>query len=140
MPSPARDLSPRLLWVLWALALAAGLWFRIEGLSSSPLFGDEYHSARLASLPFAEILRTYDSFGTHIPLPLLQRLCTQLLGPSLLALRLPTLVSGVLALLLIYPNINNLYHHQYIQLKLVHQYQLYLYLLNHKFLLLSMIY
>ena len=108
MPSPARDPSPRSRRALYLLALALGLYFRLEGLTSTPLFGDEYHSARLASLPFAELLHTYDSFGTHVPLPLLQRLCAQLLGPTLLALRLPALASGLLALLLIYPTARTL--------------------------------
>ena len=65
------------------LAVALGTWWRVEGLFATPLYGDEYHGARIASLGFGEILRTFDTVGTHVPLPTMQRACAALLGHSI---------------------------------------------------------
>ena len=50
-----------------------------------------------------EILQTFDEFGSHVPLPLVQGLAFELLGPSPLAARLVALVPGCAALLCLYP-------------------------------------
>jgi hypothetical protein len=86
-----------------AAALAGGAWLRLRGVAAMPLYGDEKHSLDLVGLPARELFRTYDLFGTHVPLPLLQRLCGLLSEPGVLALRLPALVFGLLGLALVYP-------------------------------------
>lgn len=103
MNSQQQELGAGAAAAIWIAAVLVGAWWRIEGVTSSLLYGDEYHASRVAHLEFGEILRTFDAVGTHVPLPLLQRLSELVLGQGLLASRLPALVCGVLALVLIYP-------------------------------------
>jgi len=81
-----------------ALAVGLGAWLRLRGVATAPFFGDEYHSLPTAELPPAEILGTFDEYGSHVPLPLLQHAAFELLGPSPLAARLPALVPGLATL------------------------------------------
>ena len=98
-----RELESHVVGTVWFIAIALGLWWRIAGIDVTPLYGDEFHGARVAVLPYAEILRTFEVHGTHVPLPLLQRACVEAFGPGLWSLRLPALVFGVLSLVLLYP-------------------------------------
>lgn len=92
-------------WLLGIVlaAVALGLWWRVRALGIMPLYGDEYHGARVTSYPWRQILVTYDLYGTHVPLPLLQRLCSWLSNPGVLAFRMPAVVAGVLTLVCFYP-------------------------------------
>jgi len=94
---------PSLPAVLALCAIAVGTWVRLDGALACPLFGDEFHAGRTAAEDLATVLTTFDELGSHVALPLLQWCCAQLLGRSMLAFRLPALVPGVLALLLVYP-------------------------------------
>ena len=89
--------------VLVVAAVAYGVWVRVRGLGLMPLYGDEYHGARVTSLTWREILVTYDSYGTHVPLPLLQRLASWLTEPGVMAFRMPAVLAGLATLLLFYP-------------------------------------
>jgi hypothetical protein len=91
------------LYLTLAAAIGWGAWLRVRGIGAMPLYGDEEHSASLVGLPARELFRTYDVYGSHVPLPLLQRLCAWLTEPGILAFRLPVVAFGVLALLLAYP-------------------------------------
>jgi len=96
-----RDRFPRALLLLGAIA--AGGWLRIRGLADMPFYGDEYHGIRAANRAIGEILTRFDSYGTHVVLPLLQHVLANTLGPTLVSFRLPALVPGLLCLLLCYP-------------------------------------
>ncbi|MFT7465310.1 MAG: hypothetical protein ACI9EF_003675 [Pseudohongiellaceae bacterium] len=91
---------PRWAWLALVIIVCLGVQARADHLDALPLFGDEFHSLDLVSRPFSEIAETFDQRGTHIALPMLQRLSQQALGPGVFALRLPTLLAGVLSLLL----------------------------------------
>jgi hypothetical protein len=94
------------------LALVLGTWLRVRGLADLPLHGDEYHTllrgpehVDLARASYAQILGEFDTVGSHVPLPLLQRLSLDLYGPGVFALRLVALLPGLLLLLLAYPGL-----------------------------------
>jgi hypothetical protein len=84
--------------VLLAVALAAGVWLRIDGVRATPLFGDEHHSLFTKDRSYREILSSFDDRGSHLALPLLQRLAEDALGPGLASYRLPAVLPGILAL------------------------------------------
>ncbi len=86
-----------------ALALALGAWLRLRGLADLPLHGDEYHTLFAADLGYGEILTTFDQVGSHVPLPLLQRLSLDLFGVGIVPFRLVAIVPGLLLLLCAYP-------------------------------------
>ncbi len=83
-----------------ALAVSAGLAgaaIRIWGGWASVLWGDEFHvllDRRLSDL--TTVLTTYDDRGTGIGFPLAQYLSLAALGPTLLGLRLPAVLAGIL--------------------------------------------
>jgi hypothetical protein len=89
--------------VLWAAAIVAGIWIRLAGLTALPLYGDEYHTLRTNEESYATILSTFDAVGSHMALPFLQRLAMDIVGPGILAMRLPAVVPGILTLLLMWP-------------------------------------
>ena len=80
----SRDLDRRSAALLVICAVGLGAWLRIRGLAYMPLYGDEYHGIRAARFDFAVVFRNFDSYGTHIMLPLLQRITVLLLEPSIL--------------------------------------------------------
>jgi len=93
--------APR--WIVLGLFLLLGLYLRVQGLSGLPLHGDEHHTLLAADGSFGAILTTYDTVGSHVPLPLLQKLALDVCGPGVLPFRLPALLPGLLTLLLAYP-------------------------------------
>jgi len=90
-------------WSVLALFLALGLWLRVRGLGELPLHGDEYHTLVAADGSLGEIWTTFDTVGSHVPLPLAQKLALDLCGPGVVSFRLVALVPGILTLLLAYP-------------------------------------
>lgn len=93
-------------WIRLALltaALGIGAWLRLRGLDMLPLHGDEHHTLFAADRGYAEILTTFDLVGSHVPLPLLQRLSLDLFGPGIVPFRLVAIVPGLLLLFLAYP-------------------------------------
>lgn len=86
-----------------AAALGVGIWLRVRGLDALPLHGDEHHTLFAADRPYGEILRTFDLVGSHVPLPLLQRLSLDVFGGGIVPFRLVAIVPGLLLLLLAYP-------------------------------------
>jgi len=92
---------PRL--ALWGAGIALGAWLRLQGLDTLPLHGDEHHTLLAADRSLGEILTTFDSVGSHVPLPLLQKLALDLFGPGVLAFRLVAIVPGLLLLVLALP-------------------------------------
>jgi len=104
-------------WTVLALALALGVHLRLRGLSELPLYGDEYHTVfwkpsaesadtervDLASVSYGAILTQFDVVGSHVPLPLLQRLSMDVFGAGIVPFRLVAIVPGLLLLLLAYP-------------------------------------
>ena len=83
---------PWIRWAVLAVFLALGTWLRLRGLSALPLHGDEYHTLTvvedrqrvdLAAARYATILTTFDEVGSHVALPLLQRVSLDVLGASI---------------------------------------------------------
>jgi hypothetical protein len=102
--APAASSGGRILTgLVLVAAVCLGIWWRVDGLASMPLYGDEYHGARIAKREFANIFRTYDLYGTHVPLPLLQHLFAVTFEPGILSFRLPAVIAGILALIVFYP-------------------------------------
>jgi hypothetical protein len=99
MQASLRAVRPALLLA----ALAAGTWLRLRGLGELALFGDEHHTLLLADAPWREILGTFDAFGSHVPLALLERLALDVLGAGLVPFRLVALAPGLATLFLAYP-------------------------------------
>lgn len=86
-----------------AAFVALGLFVRVRGLGDLPLHGDEYHTLLAADGSLEEILTTFDTVGSHVALPLLQKLALDLFGPGVVSFRLAALVPGILTLLCAYP-------------------------------------
>jgi len=84
-------------------ALGFGSWLRLRGLSGLPLHGDEYHTLLAADSSYGSILTTFDRVGSHVALPLLQRLSLDVCGAGIVPFRLVAIVPGLLVLLLAYP-------------------------------------
>jgi len=95
--------APRVRLLLLLAALAAGIHLRLRGLGELPLFGDEHHTLTAVEAGYGTLLTTFDAYGSHVALPLLQRLSLDLFGPGLWSFRLVGLVPGILTLLLAYP-------------------------------------
>ncbi len=103
----------RLELLLLLMALGLGVAQRVEGVTERAFFGDEHHTLLLhrpASPPveleeagYGEILTTFDMTGSHVVLPLLQRVALDVVGPGPGSYRLPALLPGILMLLLCYP-------------------------------------
>jgi len=89
-------------WIIVTLlcALAVGVHLRVERLGEVPLFGDEHHSLVVIDQPVGEIFRSFDRWGTHSALPMLQRISLEIFGPGVVGLRLPVVAAGILSLLL----------------------------------------
>jgi hypothetical protein len=92
------------------LALSLGCWLRLRDLATLPLHGDEYHTLLrgpehldLGEVSYGELFRTFDEVGSHVPLPILQRLSLDLFGSGVTSLRLVAIVPGLALLLLAYP-------------------------------------
>ena len=98
-----RALDRRSAALLLIVALVLGTWWRVRGLADMPFYGDEYHGLRAARFDFAVVFRNFDMYGTHIMLPLLQRVTALLFEPSIITFRLPALIPGLLCLLFCYP-------------------------------------
>jgi len=99
----SRDPRAWLRPTLLLLALLLGTGLRVRGIGAMPIFGDENHTLLSADSSYGSILTTFDTVGSHVPLPLLQRLSLDLFGPGLVVFRLVALVPGLLTLLLAYP-------------------------------------
>ena len=84
-------------------ALGLGTWLRLRGLGELPLHGDEHHTLFAADAGYREILTTFDLVGSHVPLPLLQRVSMDLFGPGVVAFRLVAIVPGLLFLWCAHP-------------------------------------
>lgn len=99
--------------LLLGLALALGVVLRVRGIAQRPFFGDEHHTLlvhpvgsapiELGQASYGEILSTFDMTGSHVVLPLLQRLALDLVGPGPLSYRLPALLPGLLLLCVSFP-------------------------------------
>lgn len=100
MPAEPRSWF-RALFLLGALGL--GAWLRLRGLAQLPLHGDEYHTLLGADQGYGTILTTFDTVGSHVALPLLQRLALDVFGAGVVPFRLVAIVPGLLLLLLAYP-------------------------------------
>ncbi len=96
-------LGPVVTGLLIATAVGLGVWWRLDGLTSMPLYGDEYHGARIAKREFANIFQTFDLYGTHVLLPLIQHLFALVFEPGIVTFRLPAVIAGVFTILVFYP-------------------------------------
>ncbi len=101
--SAPRALESWLRRILLVLGIALGVHLRLDGSARLPLFGDEYHTLLAADAGYGTILTSFDTVGSHVALPLLQRLCLDLFGPGPVSFRLVALVPGILTLLLAQP-------------------------------------
>jgi hypothetical protein len=88
--------------LLLVIALSLGAWLRVGGVGSALLYGDEHHTLDLTLEGYGAILSTFDEYGSHLASPLLQRVALDLFGPAVWSLRLPSLVAGILSLLLFF--------------------------------------
>ena len=89
--------------VLMLAAIVLGAFWRLTGLTEMPLYGDEYHTLRTVEESYGFILSNYDEVGSHMALPFLQRAIGDVIGRGMWAMRLPAVIPGLLALLLLYP-------------------------------------
>jgi len=96
----ARSFSSFVVSALVAL-LALGFALRTRGVTTAFLEGDELHSLPSLDYRYPRVLRTFDWEGSGLALPLLQKLSRDMLGPSLLSLRLPALLPSLLTLVLV---------------------------------------
>ena len=112
MPPMPADLRSWIRLAVLAGALGLGAWLRLQGLADLPLYGDEHHTVflkiegryvDLAEVSYGAILKTFDEVGSHVALPLLQRLSLDVFGAGVVPFRLVAIVPGLLALLLAYP-------------------------------------
>jgi hypothetical protein len=94
---------PWLRWAVLAVALVLGTWLRLRELAALPLHGDEYHTLAAADSAYGAILGTFDDVGSHVALPLLQRLALDVFGDGIVPFRLVAIVPGLLFLFLAYP-------------------------------------
>ena len=93
-------------WVragLLLLGLTLGVLWRVDGVGRAALFGDEYHTLLSVEESYATIVGTFDTVGSHVVLPFLQKLCLDTFGAGVVSFRLPALVPGILTILLFYP-------------------------------------
>jgi hypothetical protein len=89
---------PWLRWAVLAVALVLGTWLRLRELAALPLHGDEYHTLAAADSAYGAILGTFDDVGSHVALPLLQRLALDVFGDGIVPFRLVAIVPGLLFL------------------------------------------
>jgi len=92
----------------WALAILAavlvlGAVLRTAGTSGQVLNGDEPIAVSCVESGYRAVLTTFDGKGSHIGYSLLQRVSLDLYGPGVLGYRLPSIVAGLLTLVLLYP-------------------------------------
>lgn len=98
-----RDIDAWIRALLLVLGLACGVYWRVEGISDAALFGDECHTLLSCEESIATILSTFDGVGSHVVLPLVQKLSLALFGDGIVSFRLIALIPGILALFLFYP-------------------------------------
>jgi 4-amino-4-deoxy-L-arabinose transferase-like glycosyltransferase len=103
--------SSYLVYPFVILAVLIGLYFCFAGRGSVHLFGDEFHSIWNVNKPYNELVKLYDSYGSGIALPLMQRFAIDLFGPSLWAYRFPAILGAITTLLIIYPAASRLVGH-----------------------------
>jgi len=94
--------SPRRSWLPWfALAIAAGIWLRLDQLTSQLLLEDEWHAIyRIVHDAPAAIFLDFGHSDHSIPLTLLYGLEARAFGLSEIAMRWPQLVAGIATLVL----------------------------------------
>jgi hypothetical protein len=102
-PSGAARWIARLPLIVFALACALGAGLRLPPVGAAFLWGDEYHSLAYLGRSLAEVVVSYDPAGSGLALPLLQRALVGLIGPDLWALRGPSVLGGIGALIALYP-------------------------------------
>lgn len=85
------------------LAFLLGAYWRLAHVESALLFGDEFHSLRLAVADYRGVLTVFEPNGSGMALPLLQRVALDTWGPTHWALRAPAWIPSLLTLALIYP-------------------------------------
>lgn len=64
------------------MAFLAGAYWRLIPVESALIFGDEFHSLRLAMSDYRGVLTVFEPNGSGIALPLLQRLALDISGAS----------------------------------------------------------
>jgi hypothetical protein len=94
--------SPRLSWLPWfALAIAAGIWLRLDQLASQLLLEDEWHAVyRVVHDSPSAIFLDFGHSDHSIPLTLLYGLEALAFGLSEIAMRWPQLAAGIATLML----------------------------------------
>ncbi len=97
------NLSPYLVYPFVILVVLVGLYFCFVGRGDVHLFGDEFHSVWNLNKPYNELVKRYDSYGSGIALPLMQRFAVALFGSGLWAYRFPAVLGAIATLLIIYP-------------------------------------
>jgi hypothetical protein len=88
---------------VWLVAVVFGAYLRLAWAGGQPLHGDEHIAIKTIERGYGTILSTFDGRGSHAGFSLLQRLSMDLAGEDVLAYRLPSLVAGVLTLVVLYP-------------------------------------
>jgi hypothetical protein len=96
-------LHPYLVYALVVLAVLVGLYFCLAGRGGVHLFGDEFHSIWNLNKPFSRLIKRYDTVGSGLALPLMQRAAVSVFGPGLWAYRFPALLGAIATLLIVYP-------------------------------------
>ena len=89
-------------WVVFALALAVGLWLRFDQITGQVIADDEWHCIQtFALLDYRFIFSHFGGSDYCIPLTLLAEWVANTWGVSEMTLRAPALAAGVAALVLL---------------------------------------
>lgn len=98
--SPIRSAAPVIL-LLGGVVIVAGLVLRLHGITGQILMDDEWHSLfYVADFSLGELFTHMGSGATCVPLNVFQKLALETVGWSEMVLRMPSIVSGMLCLLL----------------------------------------
>ena len=74
----------------------------MRGFDRAAVFGDEHHTLLPPRSGYGAVLSSFDDYGTHAVLPLLQLLGRDLFWEAFWTLRLPVVVAGCALLMLAY--------------------------------------
>lgn len=100
--SPAPASRRPAFWIAFALALAVGLWLRLDQIANQVIADDEWHSIQTFALhDYRFIFSHFGGSDYCIPLTLLAEWVANTWGASEMTLRAPALAAGLAALVLL---------------------------------------
>jgi hypothetical protein len=104
--APSRSRHPSLAGLRWTLILGGvlvGIYWRLHGVGTSLLFGDELHSLREIPNGYRYLLTHFSPTGSGMALPIFQRALGDALGLNHWTIRGPATLGGIATLASTYP-------------------------------------